>query len=499
MKTRLLCLLLCCILTLSLFATACASDPETPPADGDTNTPGGTTDGPEEEQKILPDLPAMDFDKAEFHCLHWNLDSIVGGGWVPWEEIDIDERTGETLDDQVYARNAYVEEVYNVVISTEYCMANTEMPTKIRAATSTDDDSYQMMVQRSANLTGMWTEGLFLNLRGEDMQYIDLEKPWWNKNSVETFTFGDVTQFAASEMLILDKSETGCVFFSTVLQDNYDLPNFYEMVEDGSWTWEALRESAEKVTDDLNGDDTMDAKDQWGSVGNRAPLPYLYVASGFSFAGIDEDGHIYTTIGDEDSIDFLVEIHEEMIYQDSHAHSDVIPEFSISKKFMANEILFTYYSVKLSNQLREMDSNYGILPMPKYDEEQEGYHHLIMPDGDSVIGVPTSCGNKELTSLVIEALSAESYYTVYPAFYDVVLMSKFTRDAESQDMLKIIFDTRTYDLGAIYGLGGYHGVLITYAATNYGNSNIASLFQTYESKVNDSIDTLNDLIDEWNQ
>ncbi|MBQ7337022.1 MAG: hypothetical protein IJW40_01055 [Clostridia bacterium] len=502
MKIKLLSVLLALIMVLSMLA-ACAQetekDPAADPGNNNPQTPDTEDDPPAEEEKLLPNLPAIDFNQAEFHCLHWNLDSIVGGNWVPWEEIAIEDPTGDMLDDQVWRRNSYVEETYNVVITTEYCMANTEMPTKIRAATSTNDDTYQMMVQRSANLTSMWTEGLFYNLRGEEMHHIDLEQPWWNQSSVETFTFGNVTQFAASEMLLLDKSETGCVFFSTVLQNDFSLPNFYEMVEEGEWTWEALRESAEIVVDDLNGDDVMDANDRWGSSGNRAPLPYLYVASGYSFAEIDEDGHIFTTIGEDESIDFLVEIHDEMIYQDSHAHSDVIPDFGIAKKFKANEVLFTYYSVKMSNNLRDMESNYGILPMPKYDKYQDNYYNLIMPDGDSVIGVPISCGDTELTSLVIEALSAESYYTVYPAFYDVVLMSKFTRDAESQDMLKIIFDTRVYDIGAIYGLGNYHGQLITYAATHYGDSNIASLYAANENAITASIKQLNDLIDQWNE
>ena len=500
MKTKLTCLFLALVLMLSLFVTACATDEPAPDENPDQSTPETPEETPEEpeEIKITPDLPEMDFDKAEFHCLHWNLDSIVGGSWVPWEEIDIDEPTGETLDDQVYRRNAYVEETYNVVISTEYCMAHTEMPVKIRAAVSTDDNTYQIMVQRSGNLSAMWTEGLFKNLRGEDMEYLDFEKPWWNTNSLETFTFGEVTQFVASEMLILDKSETGGIFFSTVLQNNYELPNYYEMVENGEWTWEVLREGAEIVTEDLNGDDIMDANDQWGSCGNRAPFPYLYVASGYSFGQIDEDGYLFTNIQDDDQIDFMIEIHDEMIYQDSHAHSDVIPEFSIAKKFKANEILFVYYSIKMSNNLRDMESNYGILPFPKYDEYQESYHHLIMPDGDSIIGVPLSCGDAELTAFMLEAISAESYYTVYPAFYDVVMMSKFTRDPESRDMLKLIFDTRTYDIGSIYGYGGFYGTLITHAA-NKRDSNLASLFASNTSTINSSIDKLNELIDSWNQ
>ena len=457
MKNKLTCLLLVFVLLFSLFATACATDD---PAD---DTPGNTPDNPDtpdtpgtpedpEDVKILPNLPAMDFNKAEFHCLHWNLEDFVGGGWIPWEEIDVNQPSGSTLDDEVFRRNAYVEETYNAVISTEYGMANTEVPTKIRAAVSTGDNSYQMMVNRSIEMSGMWTENLFQDLRSDEMKYLDFEKPWWNQDSLDAFTFGDTTLFAASDMLILDKSETGCIYYSTSLARDHSLPNYYAMVEEGTWTWEALLEGAETVVRDLNGDDIMDAKDQWGSAGNVGPIQYLFVGSGYSFAELDEDGHLYTDIQNEEQIDFLTEMFETMIYSDAHANTDVVSGFSVADKFAANELLFLYYSVKIGNSFRNMEANYGILPIPKYDEYQEEYYHLVTPDADSIIAVPLSCGDTDFTSFMLEAISAESYYTVYPAFYDIVLMNRTVRDPESKEMLKLIFDTRTYDIGAVHRL-----------------------------------------------
>ena len=503
MKRKLPCLLLAFILLFSLFVTACATDDPIDDTSGNPDT--DTTDSPDisddtapEDVKILPDLPAMNFDGAEFHCLHWNLDSFVGGHWMPWEEMDVDGQTGDLLSDQVYARNSYVEETYNVSITSEYGMSY-ELPNMIRAAVSTSDDIYQIMIERSGDISSMWTEGLFMNLRGDEMQYLDLEKPWWNQKSLDAFTFGGVTQFAASEMLLMDKAEANTLFFSTTLQHDYDLPNFYQLVEDGEWTWEALREAAEIVTNDLNGDDVMDANDQWGSCGNRGPLQMLYYGSGYSYGEIDEDGYLTTTLLEDEQIDFIIEIHEEMIYQDSHAHADVIPEFNIINKFMANEVLFAFYGLKMVNSLREMDSNYGILPIPKYDKYQENYRHLVGPDGDSIMGVPLSCGDTDLTSCILEALSAESYYTVYPAFYDVLMMGRYARDAETRDMLKLIFDTRSYDIGLIYGYDQVCGQLATYAAEHYGDSNLASFFASKASVIESSIKKLNDMIDLWNE
>lgn len=496
--TRILCLVLALLIAGAIALTSCSdgeSGSDDPANDENPNTSDIPDEVTPEEQKILPDLPATSFGGKELHCLHWNLESFVGGGWVPWEEIDIDNPTGDTLDDQVYNRNAYVEETYDAVISTEYAMANTEVPAKIRAATATNDDTYQFMVQRAFELSGIWMEGLFMNLRGDDMYHIDFDKPWWNENSLKTFTFGGVTQFATSDMLLLDKSATGCIFFSTELQRNYELPNYYQMVDDGTWTWEALCESAEAVTDELNGDDIMDSNDQWGSAGNRAPFAFLYVGAGHFFAEIDESGYIFSNLNEENEIDLIAEIHDEMIYQDFHVHCDVMIDFGLMSKFKANELLFAYYSVAMSNQLRDMDTNYGILPLPKYDEYQEEYYHLIMPDSASVMGVPISCGDAEFTAFLLEAISAESYYTVYPTFYDVIMMGRYTRDQQSRDMLEIIFDTRTFDIGTIFGLGGVYDQLVTYAAT--GADNYGSLLASNVSRLDQSIEQFNDLIDQW--
>ena len=48
---------------------------------------------------------------------------------------------------------------------------------------------------------------------------------------------------------------------------------------------------------------------------------------------------------------------------------------------------------------------------------------------------------------MIEALGAESKNFVIPAFFDVALTDKLTRDGDSEEMLDIIFDNITLDLG----------------------------------------------------
>ena len=479
-------------------STADASDETGDKANGTgTQTDTETIEG---ESRIEPNLPDMDFGGDEIHCLHWTLGEGGPGenSWIPWEEIATDRMTGDVVNDAVYDRNNYVEEKYHVKITTEYAQANTELPTKVQMAYNTGDDAFSFIVQRSGNISNLWTSEYFYNLRGSDTPYLDLSKPWWNQDSLKTFTFRNVTQFASSELLVLDKSETSAVFFSTVLRDDLKLDNFYELVNDGSWTWEALIRNAEICENDLDGDLVMTAADQYGTVGNRTVAPFLYVGSGYKFADIDSDGYLFSDVGTEDSINLMQEIHDEVIYQSFHAISDIIKDFSLTRKFMDNQIGFLFYSVKMANTLRNMESNYGILPIPKYDESQTRYYDVISTHGDSLLAIPVSNQDPQTTSFIIEALTAESYYTVYPAFFDIVMLGRSTREPESRDMLEIAFRSRTYDIGLIHGLGNFTSQFEVYAQQHYGDTGFASLYQTYESVINTSIEKLNELIDEWN-
>jgi hypothetical protein len=60
---------------------------------------------------------------------------------------------------------------------------------------------------------------------------------------------------------------------------------------------------------------------------------------------------------------------------------------------------------------------------------------------------------------MLEALSAESSYTTLPAYYEVSCKTKYTYDKESAEMLDIIFNGITYDLGAIYDWGQINTLL----------------------------------------
>ena len=106
---------------------------------------------------------------------------------------------------------------------------------------------------------------------------------------------------------------------------------------------------------------------------------------------------------------------------------------------------------------------------------------------DTII-IPKSASDLERTGAIIEALSAEGYYTLKPAYYETVLKGKSVRDDESSEMLDIIFANRVYDLEYMYDWGGIVAPLYN------SDGNVASLIA---SKYDAAVEAMNKTIEDY--
>jgi hypothetical protein len=88
--------------------------------------------------------------------------------------------------------------------------------------------------------------------------------------------------------------------------------------------------------------------------------------------------------------------------------------------------------------------------MPKYDEAQEGYY-TSQEDSYTAIAIPMGIENfmcsdgstsrDYLAGAVLEKLCEESYRTVAPNFFEVVMKYRYIRSEDSED-----YDLKIYDM-----------------------------------------------------
>jgi hypothetical protein len=115
---------------------------------------------------------------------------------------------------------------------------------------------------------------------------------------------------------------------------------------------------------------------------------------------------------------------------------------------------------------------------------------------DSVLGIPGSCTNTEVISVVLEYMSYLSYYDVYPIFYDTIILGKSARDQQSKEMLELVFQTRSFDPGQYWLNSEMHGSNSFLTLVEDKTKSISSMWAKMETKVNKAIEEFNEKIDE---
>jgi hypothetical protein len=121
------------------------------------------------------------------------------------------------------------------------------------------------------------------------------------------------------------------------------------------------------------------------------------------------------------------------------------------KMFQEDRGLFMWVRLRIVQNLRGMETDFGILPMPKLNEAQQEWYSTV----NSFTGQGVALANLHdadglaRAGHIMEALAAESKYTVTLAYYDTQLKTKIARDDDSSAMLDIIFSSKVWDVGEI--------------------------------------------------
>ena len=136
--------------------------------------------------------------------------------------------------------------------------------------------------------------------------------------------------------------------------------------------------------------------------------------------------------------------------------------------------------------LRKYECEFGILPQPLMHEGQTEYRAPVDMACTSSVSIPITAGDPERTGIILEALTADSYYSLIPSYYEVAIKGKGLRDVESLEMFDIIFGNRIYDIGWAFGFGGIPDMITAMGGS--GKTDIASQYAKREEKAQKDLD-----------
>ena len=425
-----------------VFVLASCAKPDEP-----QNEQGGERQQTAEPTTSIDDVypyPEHDFGGAEIKVLARK----DGYGGQDFEDICVEEMNGEVLNDAVYKRTMTVEEKYNVKIDVAYVADPVGTVSKNVKA---DEDAHQIVQEKLWFLQqNLATQNYLTNLR--KVNSITLEAPWYNQSIIKDVAISKKVTVLGGDMTVSDKSGVGGMVFNKQMVLDYGLEDMYKMVREGKWTLDKMDELMKLTSKDLNGDGKMKLEDdQWGLLAEHLVNWAFLIGCGNRLADLDSDGIPYITAGSPKFLSDLDRILDIMYDDQSRIFGPRVEDYS--ETFMENRAFMQVNVMSTFFLLRGMETDFGIIPIPKLNEQQEGYLTEISPFVSRIIAIPISCKNPETIGAVIDAMGRESTNTVVPAYFDNMLNNKIARDEESIEMLQLIFDTVVYDIGSIFNWG----------------------------------------------
>lgn len=431
--------------------------------------PGKVAANTEVEEEVIPAnpeydtydyakslIPSINFGGQEFRILVCKSVSEfdVSNGDLA-RNVVADEYLDIPINDKVFERNNYLQTKLGITINATQKPFR-EVAEELKASILAMDDRYDICFTRLDDLTPLASEGLLVNLFDLDL---NLEGPWWDQNSIDELSIQGELYFAVSDGDIVDKQTTIACMFNKNLMDAQKKEYPYDMVYDGTWTVDEMLEMSKGARNDVDGNGIYDANDVWPILTEYDSATCFYYAfGGYVTKKNNADEPVLSMEGGDArlAIDKALEVmHDNQNVckvEKMGGYGSGSAWLAASDMFINNQAMFRITNLTTTERWRNMEADFGILPMPKLNADQKNYVHLCK-NGATGVCVPNTNENLDFTSICLEAFVSTSRYTLREGYFESTMQGMVSRDEETTKMLNIIFETRAFDLGYIFDFG----------------------------------------------
>lgn len=434
------------VLVFALSNIASCGDKGAAPAAEDTTSPD-TAAEVTETTGYADSVPQLDFEGAKFRTLQQNPGLLYN--------FYTDAQNGDLVNDVIFERIQNAEERLNIDVVETASFVYNEVSDKLQKSVLSGTDEYDLVLNQIFRSGSDAIQGFMYDWN--TIPYINLSEPWYTK-SIQDASLGECLYMIESDLSTSYMNQTWFILYNKKMAGNSGIANLYETVGEGKWTADYLYEIASGLYQDINGDGKADEEDVYGlatSVGDGCMTAAVYYAMNGRLVELADDNQsVIHVIEQENNINVLEKV-SELLYQMPNVYNKLpIGGDARVQKFTSNKCVFVMSQVGLliREELRKFEDDYGVLPLPKYDEAQSEYYTLV-DGGADILTVPSNAVNTELIGAVVEIMSAFSYNEFVPTYMNVALEQKGTRDEESIKMLRSILDSRVIDFGYLYDTG----------------------------------------------
>lgn len=439
---------------LAVFSASCGEQPE--------SAEKITADVPDteavSETDYLETFKDMDFGGAEFHII---AQSVPGEQpTVPNTEI-----TGEQVMDALYERDRTIQDMYNVkiVYTTEKyntVASRAQLHSDLTAAILAGDCQWQFAVTSLADsINRLATEGYVQDLLSNPA--LQLDRPWWSRYLYENMKYNGKLLCQTGPISLAYYYSPCALAYNRTAADNYGIDDLYTVVADGRWTFETFGNIIKDRSEDLDGDGKMTTEDFYAVTSDELSAVAFFIGVGGRHDEV-RDGIPVFTVGEEANIARIEKVATLIGNPGITLPTEPLKgfdSFAVQKthQFKTGKALFLAYNMNgIISQLRDMEDDYGLLPNPKWDENQDKYYTYGSGFGPVGVAMPITVTDTETAGVIMESMAYISHKEVGSLMFGITLREKIARDENSKLMLDIIYKDIIYDWTGIFSIGNVH-------------------------------------------
>ncbi|MHB1153740.1 MAG: hypothetical protein ACYCWE_02990 [Eubacteriales bacterium] len=472
-------LLLVCLMAFVFIS--CSDTPDDTGNDTAAETTAGTETAVKSDYELAKELFAgTDYGGYEFNIYYYAN--------VAFNDIFTEAIDGDVLNDSIYERNSRTESALNVKISgIKGKDAWDQVNKDITAVVLAGDSGFDALEQSLVYSLKLAAAGNLCNLN--NITAVDQSADWWDQPTIDVMSLKGTLYVLNGNINFNDDAWVQFMIFNKTMGETYGVKaaDIYESVRDGKWTYDYFKERASLFTNDLNGDGKLKSlEDLFGYEMHQGAALYMLYGFGAKLAYFDEDGNF--KLNTDEALVAMADDIVNTIQGDAYCVYE--NDYNYGINFNEGRLWSNVSTLGTLKDYRDMADDFGILPLPKYDEAQERYANPINLIQGAGYSLPVTVSDREMSGTVLSAMSAFSTDTVTAALYDKCRDAKWVRDTESVEMLELIWDNISFPLNEMTWGEKIPYTEIYYKLVPKNSFGLATLFAKYQQPIEAEMSSL---------
>lgn len=465
--------LLICLLSL----TACGEvqQEETQKTDDTAATP---TETEAETISLTPNWDAV--EKTNLNGISIDI-ACPGASLTYYDALDVEEITGDQLNDAIYNRNRALEEQMDFKLN---ALPGTGAASALMASVTAGSGDWDLALALiQGNGATLLKQGYLRSFNS--LENVDMTMPWWDQSAIDTMAVNGQMFFGMMDFSVDIYESLTVLFYNGELIDRFQLEDPYALYQESAWTIDKMLEMIETVANDENGDGKFDINtDVYGLSGREYGFQPIFFSSGMEIVTFnDEEQKFQHNLTDERYVAIAEAVAN--LYDDIRDGVEFGYTDASRNAFKAGRVLFYSRLLGDYNLLRDQEDDYGIIAFPRYDYSSEkslcfvqNPNAIFLP---IVVGDDNGDGKQDYAEIgaFLQAVGAYTYDITKEVYIDNAVIGKGARDANSAEMVRHLLENKGFCLGQTYS---FDMILTATYNSIVANSRFASAARAVEKQ-----------------